>query len=709
MHKHCNKSLVSLFAFCLVGSLQGQTEAAAEEEPVQLEDFVVKGVNLVKSADLLGTPVDLLSGDQLKRQTGASLGETLAWEPGVSSSFYGPVASRPIIRGQGGYRVGIFNGGTQTGDLSGASPDHAIAQEPLFIEEIEIIRGPAALLYGSSAIGGAVNMKTKTLPRYAPNQPLEAEAEVRYDSVKEGRTAGVASKVGSEAFAVQVNGLVRETDSYQIPGFARTSDYDITNRSRLPPGVPQPAPNSRGTVPNTQSSLNTGSVGASRFWDQGWAGAAFVFYNTDYGVPSDGHAHGNPAGQTFGPGPNDQVTVEMRQNRGEVETELWPNSTWIDNLSFKAQYSDLMQQEFEGSYLANQFDAQTFDTRLEVESTGTDTWQFAGGASFSGFELDNTNVSYVAGRADEDQLSTRSLTGAIFGFTQYTADKWDARVGARVEYQHAERRDLSNFDRQDSALSLSLGGGYRLSEDYKISLTLAQLQRLPTADEFYVEAPHGATGIFQISNPGLENEESLGMDLALMKDQGRWTFTILGFLRKFDNYIFLENQGFEVDGLPAYSYVQREAVFYGGEIESAWKLIERNNEQLTFTLIWDVVYGTDTTEDDHLPRLPPMRLGARFDYERDRWSLGLGLRHAFAQNRVPQAVFGRLDYQSPTPSYTFLDANFAYTISRGNWESRLFLNATNLTDAEGRSATSFLKDVAPLPGRNFTLGLEIHY
>lgn len=708
---HSVLAVASLIGTC--SQLAGESAfAAAEEpkEPLELVDFtVVDSDPLAGQTEMLNMPMDLVTGDELKRQATASLGETLDWQPGVSSTFYGPVASRPVIRGQSGYRVGVFNGGMQTGDLSSASPDHAIAQEPLFIEAVEIIRGPAALLYGSSAIGGAVNMTTKTLPRFQQSQVLKAESELRYDSAKEGRTAGITTTTTLDAMAVQVNGLVRETENYTIPGFARTADYDVTNRSRLPPGVPEPLPNSNGIVRNTQSSLRTGSIGASHFWQNGRAGAALVLYDTEYGVPTDGHAHGNPAGRTFGPGPNDVVTVEMRQRKAEASGELWPDSSWLESASFKAQSARILHEEFEGTYPGSRFDARTHDLRVELTSSEPGPWAFSGGGSLSIFELDNTNISYVAGRADTDQLSTRSLNGAFFGFAQFAQERWDAQVGTRAEFQKSERRDISNRHRSDSALSLSLGAGRRLGQTNKLGLTLSFLQRVPTADEFYVEAPHGAVGIFQISNPKLENEQSLGMDLSFTRDDGFWSLTAVGFIRKFDNYIFLENQGFEVDGLPAYRYVQREALFYGGEIESRWILIARDNAHLVLSSIWDVTIGSDSTRDEYLPRMPPMRLSARLDYKKNEWRLGVGVRHAFAQDKVPKSVFGRLDYQSPTDAYTFVDADLSYTIKNGQWAQRIFLNATNLTDNEGRSATSFLKDVAPLPGRNLAIGIEIKY
>lgn len=709
MQNNCKYITILALIFGPCYLVSGQATPVWNEEPIELETFTVVADTWVEPTAMLGVPVSLLDGADLKRQTAASLGETLAWEPGVNSSFYGPIASRPVIRGHSGYRAGVFNSGLSTGDLSSASPDHAVAQEPLFIDEVEVIRGPAALLYGSSAIGGAVNMKTNTLPRYAPIEPFQAKTELRYDSVNRGRTAGVAATLGEKAFAVQVNGLRRETESYRIPGLARTDEFDVTNRSRLPPGVEQPRPNSEGKVPNTQSSLATGSIGASKFWRHGWAGAAFVFYDTDYGVPSDGHAHGNPAGRRFGPGINDDVTIEMQQRKGELATELWPDAEWLDTVSLKTQYAHLKQDEFEGIFLGNGFNAHTYDTRVELHSPQLDVWTFVGGGDFSLFSLDNRNISYVAGRADTDTLSTRSLSGSVFGLAQYAQDEWEGQIGTRFELQHAERSDLTGVDRQDSAASFSLGGARHLQNDFKLGLTLSFLQRVPTADELYVEAPHGAIGVFQIPNSDLDHEESIGLDISLSKERGFWTFTATGFVQHFENYIFLENQGFEVDGLPAYRNVQRRASFIGGEIESAWNLVEREDLELTLTAFWDMVRGTDITQDEPLPRMPPMRLGVRIDGETGPWTFGAGVRHAFAQERVPQAVFGTLDYQSDTPSHTFVDANLGYTLQRDAWEARLFVNATNLTDSEGRNAVSFLKDIAPLPGRSLSVGMEVRF
>ncbi|WOO40106.1 TonB-dependent receptor [Rubellicoccus peritrichatus] len=713
MQKLCTKDFFRkalIIASLFPTSIQAQVVINDDSELQELDEVEMFMIQPAELGDKIDIPRHFLSGAELERKVEASLGETLAWEPGVSSSFYGPAASRPIIRGQSGYRVGIYDGGVGTGDLSNASPDHAVSIEPMFIEEIEVIRGPAALLYGSNAIGGAVDVVTTHIPKSSAINPVLGAAEVRYDTVNKGRTGIVATTVGDNDFTVQANGLWRKTSDYKIPGKARTDDYDFNNRTRLPPAVPQPSPNPEGSVPNTQSETQMGSLGASWFWDQGWVGSSFTAFNTDYGVPSDGHAHGNPFGNSsFGPGPNDFVTIQMKQRKGDLEAELWPESPWLEELSLRTTYSDLKQDEFEGEFLGNHFDAETFESRIEAVMPQIDGWSAAAGLQFSYFDLFNRNISYNTGRADEDRLSTRSIGGGVFALTEYETGPWQVELGARGDFQHAERSDLSNVERNDTAYSVSTGVSYRLTEAGKVGLNLSYLQRIPTADELYVEAPHGAIGIFQIPNPNLNNEESFGLDLFLEKDLGIWTFIATGFFRHFDNYIFLENQGFEVDGLSAYRYVQRQANFVGAELESAWRLLERQNQLLTFTALWDVVYGTDTTRHQPLPRIPPMRLGGRFDYTLGNWELGIGLRHAFAQNRVPQAVFGTLEYQSPTASYTFLDANIAYTLSIEKVIMRIFINGTNLTNAEGRNAASFLKDIAPLPGRNITVGLNVEF
>lgn len=704
------KRAAGLLPALFSGLLPAQVIPPHETEFVELDPFVAEVYAIPDANALLDMPGQLLGNDELVRKLEASLGETLAWEPGVSSTFYGPAASRPVIRGQTGYRVGIYSGGVGMGDLSNASPDHAVASEPLFIEEVEIIRGPAALLYGSNAIGGAVDVVTNYIPRRAATRPVSGDLAARYDTVSNGRTSALAVTVGEDRLVVQANGLWRETDSYKIPGFARTPDYDANNRSRLPPAVPQPGPNPEGEVPNTQSSTQMGTLGASWIADTGWIGGAFTAYQTDYGVPTDGHSHGNPfAPPGTGPGPNDAVTIEMQQRKGDLEGEFWPDNAWLGALSLRAVYADLKQDEFEGAFLGNHFDSQTFEGRLEAVTENLSAWTLAAGGQFNYFSLHNRNINYVAGRADSDSLDTRSLAGGLFGLAEYNDGPWEAELGTRFDLQNAQRSDLSGASRTNTAYSVSLGAAYRLAPEGRVGLQLSHVQRIPTADELYVEAPHSAIGIFQIPNPNLANERSWGMDVYLEKDRGSWTFNLTGFLRHFDNYIYLENQGFEVDGLPAYQYIQSQANFLGAEFSTEWTLLEGNGRLLTLSGLWDVVYGTDISRGQPLPRIPPMRLGGRLDYEVGSWSFGVGLRHAFAQNRVPAAVFGTLDYQSPTASYTFLDAHIAYAFQWGELEGSIYLDATNLANAEGRNAVSFLKDVAPLPGRNFALGVNVFF
>lgn len=712
MQVHCNNmisAVTCILSLLVISPTRAQTIIPVEDLQ-ELDEVEMFLVSPVETGGLVDLPQHFLSGDELQRKLEASLGETLSWEPGVTSSFYGPTASRPIIRGQSGYRVGVYDGGISNGDLSSASPDHTVSIEPLFIEEIEIIRGPAALLYGSGAIGGAVDVVTTHIPRSIALTPVSGEAEMRYDSVNKGRTGVLAATVGDDEIVVQANGLWRKTSDYKIPGSARTADYDINNQSRLPPTASAPSPNPEGSVPNTQSETQMGSLGATWFAESGWIGASFTAYNSDYGVPSDGHTHGNSNGSsTFGPGPNDNVIIDMKQRKANLEGEFLSDTNWLETLSLRLVYSDLKQDEFEGLFLGNHFDAQTFDSRLEVIIPQNNGWSGAVGAQFGTFDLFNRNITYNTGRAVEDTLSTRSLNGGLFALSEYESGPWQFQLGARGDYQYTERSDLSDVHRNDTAYSASAGVSYRLTEAGRVGLNVSYQQRIPTADELYVEAPHGALGIFQIPNPNLNNEESAGFDLYFEKDQGMWTFTATAFVRHFENYIFLENQGFEVDGLPAYAYVQRIANFVGAELESTWELLEKENSLLTFTALWDVVYGTDNTRSQPLPRIPPMRLGGRFDYTLGNWNFGLGVRHAFAQNRVPQSVFGTLDYQSPTASYTFLDANIAYTLAIKETVMQIFLNGTNLTNAEGRNATSFLKDIAPLPGRNITVGLNVAF
>ncbi len=709
-HPYIRTNRFVLFCTLLaVITAKGETE---EDPGTELLPFPVAARASTAADQAAAVGVTSVRPTETLRETTGSLGEMLAWQSGVSSSFYGGAASRPVIRGMEGYRVGIFENSLATGDLSASSPDHAVAVEPLFIESIRLFKGPAALYHGGGAIGGAVDIHPNYIPLRSESPGSGGSLQGHFDSATSGRTALIRHHSRQEDFAFRINLLSRETEDYRIPGAARTEDYDRNNRLRLPPAVRgQVAPNPQGRVPNTHSSTRAVGMGGGWFPGANAITVGFLHYAMEYGVPADGHTHGNPYGQAgiTGPGPNDVITIDLKQNRLFAEAHIPLDQTWMDGINAKLSYTDYRQDEWEGSFLGNAFQRETVNSRLETESIGERGRLFLGG-SFNAHRYDNRNISYGAGRADEDRLETSGEQLALFGLQEVEWASTVVRVGLRAEHQSARRRDRTDLSRSSTTGSSSLEVEQVLSETWRLATSLTLANRIPDPEELFIEAPHGATGVYAIPNPALEVERSKGAEVRLFRSGERSHFEMSVFYRRFDGFIFLQNEGFEVDGLTAYAQAQRDASFVGGEIQLHWNLLRGTDRRLDLETFFDYLRGQNLDESEPLPRMPPMRAGITLKGQEGPWTGNIQWLHAFSQKRVPSAAFGTLAYQTPSPAYSLLSIGLGreWALStRSHLEVRLML--TNLLHTEARQHTSFLKDVAPLPGRSIQLGATLHF
>ncbi len=660
---------------------------------------------------LLTAGVDVLGLERGGRQAKGSLGEALSWEPGVASSFYGAGASRPVLRGMEGYRVGVFDSGLSTGDLSASSPDHAVVIEPLFVREVVIHRGAAALLHGGGAIGGAVDTHPDFLPDRLTVTGGQGEVGAFYDTANEGWTGYLKGGYRAGPWAVRFGILERITEDYRIPGLARTLEYDVNNRIRLPPEVQgQVASNPSGRVPNTWTKTRVGAAGLGWIAENVLWQGAYQRYESRYGVPLDGHTHGNPFGRAgvSGPGPNDGVTIDLNQDRVLARAESRLNLGPLERAEVKAAVTRLRQQEHEGRFLSNDFRLAGGDLQVELAGESGPARLFPG-LAMAHHDFTNRNISYSAGRADEDRLETGSTVASAFALAGLDLNRTQFLLGGRIDFQKAARKDRADFARTNRAASAVVEVVQPLFGPWKTVVSLGNTCRLPNADELYIEAPHGATGIFQIPNPDLTRERSKSAELLLLREEGRLYLSVGVYYRIFDGYIFLENQGFEVEGLTAHALVQRKAEFQGGEAEARWIFLTNTDRTGRIRLFADCVRATDTERNRPLPRMPPLRLGTSLEFSATRWTVKLDALRAFSQNRVPPEVFGTLAYQSPSKAYTLLTLRMEHHLRVRSGECTFSLQGSNLLNQEARQHTSFLKDVAPLPGRSLQLGIRLEF
>ncbi len=688
----------SLVFSSLALSLRAQTAPAPTppaDEVRHLDKFVVSAGPDPKTAFDLAQGTAVLTGEDLRRAAQATLGETLSATPGVSSTYYGPGASRPIIRGLGGDRVRVLGNGVGSLDASNVSPDHSTALEPLFASRIEVLRGPSTLLYGSSAVGGAINVIDNRIPEVSSsNPPARGTVELRAGGPARERSAILSSGFTDNAFALQLNALQSTTRDLAIPGVARIDDE-------------APAAQPRGTLPSSASRTFSGSLGGAYAWKTARLGLAVSDYETVYGVPT---------------GDDPATSINLKQKRLDLSGEITTPFAIFRSARARLGLGDYNHAELSGGSTVNTlFTNRALEGRLELphlpvgDLTGT-------------LGLQTARSDFAA---DGDEVATPpSLTQslALFAVEELKLSPLATlQFGARLEGESLRLGEVdptrttipglsgyrvrSDQTKKFGGASTSLGAVFYPAKDWSIGAALAYTERAPTAQELFSNGPHGGTGAYEIGTTGLGLEKSLGFDLSLRRRAGFLTGSISVFANRFSNYIYEEElparavpTALNPDGLTPYRFVARDAEFLGAEGELAFHLYEHDTRHVHLTLLADTVRATQTTDDTPLPRIAPTRFGAKLDYEDGSWSAGLEVRRAQRQSRVTAD-------ETPTPGYTLMNLHLAYTLATGAHRPtyELFARGTNLGNATAREHTSFLKDLAPLPGRGVLFGLRADF
>ena len=677
---------------------RAQTAPAVAVSDIQhLDSFVVSAGLDGKTAFDLAQGTSILAGDELRRRTAATLGATLAATPGLSETSFGPGASRPVIRGLGGDRVRMLDNGVGSLDASSVSPDHNVAVEPLLVDRIEILRGPATLLYGSSAVGGVVNIIDNRIPSAAPAQPLTGRTELRFGSAARERTGIVTLTGGGQTFALQVNGLRSETDDLKIPGYADPAH-----------------PANRGTLTHSAISTKSASVGGTTFWSGGNLGLAVSAYDTVYGVPV-----GEP------------IAIDLKQRRADLRSELTRPFGPFKSAKLRFGLADYTHAEVNTTtgQPNTTFKNKAYEGRVELA-------QHDRGALTGTVGLQTSRSDFSAVGAEVVTPPYITVSHALFALESYQlSPELSLQFGGRYEFQRISLGAVdpalpaypgyaarSRQKRTDDGLSFSAGTVYYPAKNYSVGFSATYSQRLPVAQEIFSNGPHGGTGAYEIGTSLLGKETSVGLELTLRKRAGIVTGSGSVFMNRFADFVFEQRDparyfdgdsgtfvSYSVppgdDFLPIYQFIAKDALFYGAEAEIQFHLIDRDGQRLHVSLLGDTVRAEQTTDHVPLPRIPPARLGLGFGYEQGRWTFGAEARHAFAQTRFTAE-------ETRTAGYTLVGAHAEYHVpavagSRVGLE--LFLRAENLTDATARLATSFLKDVAPLAGRNLTLGARLSF
>lgn len=696
---------VSLFLFTAAGACAAATANSAADPAVHLDQFIISASPFQRDQADLAQATSILAGSALLQRQQPTLGETLAGLPGVNATWFGPGASRPVIRGLGGDRIRILENGTGTIDASGVSPDHAVSVEPFLIDRIEVVRGPASLLYGSSAVGGVVNLLTHRIETQPPGRAVSGTLDARVGTGADEEAYGGIVNVGGEiapgrSLVLHLDGFRRKTGDLDIPGYAESATVRAEETEHAAEeGEPAPV-FARGTLPNSAVDSSGGAAGLSLVTKTGHAGFAYSGFDSLYGVP--GHAHDGEAG----------VRIDLRQRRWDIQGETRAEVGPFSGARFKVGQADYEHRELEGAEVGTVFRNRGYDARAELLHR-----DLGGLAGAWGVQAGSNRLE---AQGDEAFLPpARTQTAAVFAFEEFKAGAFTPQFGARFERQDIDVRDGSGRKRSDDAVSFSAGTVWNPSAGWVVGLSLTRTQRAPNAQELYADGPHIGTGAYEIGDAALARERSLGAEVNVRRRVGFVTGEISVFANRFKGYIYeaptgevavahddhfhfedpADLHGHEAEeALTVYRYVATDADFYGAEAEAVVHLHEAVKQTVDLRLAADFTRAEDGAGQP-LPRIPAVRYTVGLAWRQGGWSAGTDWQFTREQERVAAN-------EAASDDYALLSAYLAWRrdLTRGSWE--IFLRGTNLTDEEARPHTSFLKDLAPLPGRNVTAGVR---
>lgn len=626
-----------------------------------LEEIVVTASALRGTTDELSEAVSVLAGEALDEAKGTTLGETISGLPGVQSSNFGPGVGRPIIRGLEGARVAVLSGGLSSQDVSTVSQDHAPAVEAFLADQIEVLRGPATLLYGSGAIGGVVNVVDGRIAETAPASAFSGRAEARFDSVNDGHTGMFRIDGGSDTFALHADALTRRNDDYQLP--------------------------ERGEQANSFVETDTGALGGSLLGEWGFAGISVSRYEDRYGNP------GEPGDAQLG---ESGVFLDIEQNRAEFKAGINQPFAGFARARFSAAHTEYQHAEFEGSEIGTEFVKEADELRVELTHEPVAGWEGALG-------LQALDSDFVAIGAEAFVPATASRALGLFILEQKRVGDLQLEFGMRVDDVSSD--PINAPKRSFSPLSVSFGAIWRANEAWDVLLNLDHAERAPAEEELFANGPHIATAAFEIGDRSLSVETSNQLELGAHFHSERLEAKAAVYYNRFDDFIFLRDTGAEVgepdDLLPVRQWSQADARFVGIEGEATLKLPAHRSGDWQIRLFGDSVRAK-LDAGGNVARIPPARLGSELRWESGKWRASVSaVRHA-EQDRVAST-------ESTTPGYTLLSAHTAYHWDSGDFGWELFADARNVTDQAARVHSSFLKDRVLLPGRGVSFGLRAFF
>lgn len=653
----------------------------ADDEVLELSVVPVTANPLGAVSDELVVPVSILKGKELSLSRESTLGDTLRTLPGVSASSFGPNASRPVIRGLDGERVRIMQNGVGILDASSLSFDHAVGIDPLIIEQIDVVRGPAALLYGGSAIGGVVNAIDHRIPK-EQLEGITGRSELRFGGADDQKSGAIVLDAGNGMFAIHADAYERKSNDLDIPGYA------VSRKKQQSDGTPR---EHRGRLVNSAARANGGALGAALTFDNGYIGISYSGHDNKYGVVAE-----------------EDVIIDQSTDRWDLATEFRGLGSLVNRVKFRFANTDYKHVEIADGLPETRFSNHGNEGSFEI---GHGELGKLSGAI--GLQFQNSKFAAIG----DEAFVPRNQTGSrgIYLYEELPtslakADDLKLSLGGRIDRVDVDSKGGGRFGpaitRDFTPKSMSAGALFKINEHWSLSTNLSSNQRAPSYFELYANGPHIATGQYEVGDNDFDIERSRGLDAHLRWKSDKHSFNIGAYHTRFSNFIGLFSNGLRFDEngaidpngeLEGADFRQVKAIFSGIEFDGVFRIYEGRGN-LDLTLRGDYVRAKDKDADEYLPRIAPLRLGWGLSYNFKSISAHLGVLHGFKQTKIAPN-------ELPTDSYTSVNATATWLLPT-SMRLEAFAKAYNLLDDEIRDHTSFLKDIAPQRGRSLLIGLR---
>ena len=658
----------------------------------------VSGLNI-----LAGTSA--LTGNDLAREIRPQLGDTLARLPGVSATSFSPGSSRPVLRGFQGERVRVLVDGIGSIDVSNTSADHAVTIDPITAERIEVLHGPAVLLFGSQAIGGAVNIFDRRIPRTVPDDIVHIDGLASYGSAANERSVG-----GGVDFALgggvvgHVDGSYRRTDDLRIGGFLlsptlRAEQLALADEEEAEGHLDEAAEaravaGLSGTLPNSATETTTGGVGVALIRDGGSIGLSVSLFDSNYGVPmrpGTGHHHDGGTEEEHGEAP---VSIDLRQVRADLRGEVKLGAGFFEQLRVRFAAADYEHTEFEGDEAGTLFETQGMEGRAELVQRDRAGWRGVVGGQF--FVRDFNAVGAEA-------FLPANSTSQIGLFALQELEAGPVQLEGALRYEHSDvASGPLGIDRSFDSFSAAAGASYEIATRVRVGVNLSRAERAPSAEELFSNGPHVATQAFERGDPTFSTERNLGGEVYLRASLPGFQVNGTVFYNSFDNYIFAAATGAEQDALPVFQYFQRDATYWGFELGAHADVAQVADWRVRVDGVADYVEATIGDGGGPVPRIPPLRVLGGIEAANAVFEGRVEAEHVFEQDRIAA-------FETATDAFTLVNASLTIRPFGRENPTALILSANNVFDVEARRHASFTKDFVPLAGRDLRATLRVSF